>query len=112
MIADNPRGVMPADLPSRSPNRPVPPPIPHGSESLEVWDVSRSPAPWTLIGTIIRKGGRDQPIVCTPPDLDCLLNRPALLGYDPMDHLTGWLNGYISYWAKGTAPGSPGTTVT
>ena len=33
--------------------------------------------------------------------------RPLLLGYDPMDYLTGWGNGAIACWPKGEAPGAP-----
>ena len=75
------------------------PPLPHGAESLEVWEVIHSP--WKKLGTIIREGSRDGTIVCTPPDLDCLLNRPKLLGYDPMDYLTGWCNTAIACLAGG-----------
>jgi hypothetical protein len=63
-----------------APTRRTPPPIPQGSESLEVWSVLQTP--WKKLGTIIGKGGRTGTIVCTPPDLDCLLNRPELLGYE------------------------------
>ena len=59
---------------------PAPPPVPQGSESLEVWSVLSKP--WERLGTIIRRGGRHGTIVCTPQDRDCLLNRPKLLGYD------------------------------
>jgi hypothetical protein len=67
-----------------------PPPIPQGSESLEVWGVNIKP--WQRMGTIVRRGGRHGKIVCTPEGLDCLLRRPQLLGYDAMDYLTGWCN--------------------
>ena len=59
---------------------PAPPPVPQGSESLEVWSVLSKP--WERLGTIIRRGGRHGTIVSTPQDRDCLLNRPKLLGYD------------------------------
>ena len=87
------------------PQRPTPPPLPHGSESLEVWDVLQKP--WGKMGTIIRVGGRNGKIVCTPPDLEFLLNRPRILGYDPIDLLTGWCNTAVACWPKGTAPGAP-----
>ena len=64
-------------------------PIPQGSESLEV-----------------RRGGRHGTITCTPEGLDCLLRRPQLLGYDPMDFLTGWSNAAVACWPRGTAPGA------
>ena len=64
---------------------PTPPPLPHGSESLEVWEVLQKP--WKKMGTIVRHGGRKGKIVCTPPDLEFLLNRPRILGYDEMDYL-------------------------
>jgi hypothetical protein len=64
-----------------------PPPIPHGSESLEVWSVLETP--WKRLGSIIRKGGRNGTIICTPPDLDCLLHRPSLPNYDALEYLTG-----------------------
>ena len=85
--------------------RPTPPPLPHGSESLEVWSVLEKP--WQRMGTIVRQGGRDGEIVCTPPDLEFLLNRPNILGYDPMDYLTGWCNTAVACWPKGEAPGAP-----
>jgi hypothetical protein len=69
---------------------PTPPPLPHGSENVEVWEVLQKL--WKKMGTIERHGGRDGKIVCTPPDLKFLLNRPNILGYDPMDYLTGWCN--------------------
>jgi len=75
---------------------------------LEVWSVLDRP--WTKLGTIVCQGGRSSRIVCTPPDLDCLLNRPKLLGYDPMDYLTGWYNTAVACWPKGEAPGAPKTT--
>ncbi|MGO9333497.1 MAG: hypothetical protein ACLQCU_05515 [Acidimicrobiales bacterium] len=91
--------------------RETPPPIPQGSESLEVWDVRSSfDGPWIKLGTIIRKGGRNGKIVCTPESLDCLLNRPRMIGYDPMDYLTSWSNGGVAVWPKGTAPGAPTST--
>jgi hypothetical protein len=34
--------------------RPAPPPIPQGSESLEVWSVTVKP--WKRLGTISRRG--------------------------------------------------------
>jgi hypothetical protein len=83
----------------------APPPIPEGAESLEVWRVLQTP--WKKLGTIVRKGGRNGTITCTPPDLDCLLNRPKLLGYDPMDYLSGWSNAAVACWLKGKAPGAP-----
>lgn len=86
-----------------------PPPIPEGSESLEVWAVNNG-TPWTKLGTIIRRGGRHGTIVCTPEGLDCLLHRPAMLGYDAMDYLTGWTNCAVACWPKGTAPGAPTNT--
>jgi hypothetical protein len=91
---------------SRQPTtRPTPPPLPHGSESLEVWEVIHKP--WKKMGTIVRLGGRSGTIVCTPPDLEFLLNRPRILGYDEMDFLSGWSNSAVSCWPKGTAPGAP-----
>jgi hypothetical protein len=88
--------------------RPAPPPLPHGSESLEVWEVLQKP--WKKMGTIVRQGGRNGEIVCTPPDLEFLLNRPNILGYDPMDYLTGWCNTAVACWPKGEAPGAPTPT--
>jgi hypothetical protein len=85
----------------------APPPIPQGSESLEVWSVLSKP--WERLGTIIRRGGRHGTIVCTPQDRDCLLNRPKLLGYDAMDYLTGWTNCAVACWPRGQAPGAPTT---
>ena len=81
------------------------PPIPQGSESLEVWSVLETP--WKKLGTVIRNGGRNGTITCTPPDLDCLLNWPRLLGYDAMNYLTGWCNTAGACWPTGTAPGAP-----
>jgi hypothetical protein len=69
---------------------------------LEAWSVLQTP--WKKLGTIIRKGRRTGTIVCTP---DCLLRRPQLLGYDPMDYLTGWCNTAVACWPKGEAPGAP-----
>jgi hypothetical protein len=43
---------------------PAPPPIPQGSESLEVWAVLSKP--WQRLGTIIRRGGRHGTITCAP----------------------------------------------
>jgi hypothetical protein len=80
-------------------------PIPQGSESLKVWAVNNG-TPWKKLGTIIRRGGRHGTITCTPEGLDCLLRRPQLLGYDPMDFLTGWSNAAVACWPRGTAPGA------
>ncbi len=80
-------------------------PIPQGSESLEVWAVNREP--WEKLGTIIRPGGRHGTITCTPESWSCLLRRPQLLGYEPMDFLTGWCNTAVACWPRGTAPGAP-----
>jgi hypothetical protein len=55
-------------------------------------------------------GGRNGTITCAPPDLDCLLNRPSLLSYDPTDYLTGWCNTAVACWPKGEGPGAPATT--
>jgi hypothetical protein len=92
--------------PSNEPPATAPPPIPQGSESLEVWAVNNG-TPWTKLGTIIRHGGRHGTIVCTPEGLDCLLRRPQLLGYDPMDFLTKWTNCAVACWPRGEAPGAP-----
>jgi hypothetical protein len=73
---------------------------------LEVWAVNNG-TPWTKLGTIIRRGGRHGTIVCTPEGLDCLLRRPQLLGYDPMDFLTKWTNCAVACWPRGEAPGAP-----
>jgi hypothetical protein len=73
-----------------------------------VWSVLQTP--WKRLGTIIRKGGRNGKIVCTPPDLDCLLHRPSRLGYNLMDSLTGWCNTAVAVWPKGKAPGAPTTS--
>ena len=78
------------------------------AESLECWEVIHSP--WSLIGTIVRTGGKSGTIKCTPDRLKSLLRRPTLLKYDPMDSLTGWSNGAVSCWPKGEAPGAPTTT--
>ena len=83
--------------------------LPHGSESLEVWSVLSDP--WTRLGTIIRSGGRSGTITCEPSDLGELLRRPGLLKVDPMDWLTGWSNGGVACWAKGTAPGAAKTSL-
>jgi hypothetical protein len=80
-------------------------PIPRGSESLEVWSACSDP--WTFSGTIIRKGGRNGTIVCDPPSLECLVRRPRMMAYDPMDYLTRWSNGACCVWPPGEAPGAP-----
>ncbi len=49
---------------------------------------------WKFLGTISRElNGR---ITCDPESLSGLLNRPRLMGLDPMMFLDGWSNGYIS----------------
>ena len=96
-----------ADAPAARVERGQPETIPQGSESLEVWAVHRSPEPWERLGTIVRRGGRHGKIVCTPEGLDCLLRRPQLLGYDPMDFLTKWTNCAVACWPRGEAPGAP-----
>ena len=74
-------------------------------EELLVFDVLSKP--WDLLGTIVRIGGRDGTITCEPKNLEPLLRRPKLLKLDPMEFLTGWSNGAIACWPKGTAPGAP-----
>jgi hypothetical protein len=109
-MADAPRwngGEMTDTAPARA-QQPLGP-IPQGSESLEVWAVNNG-TPWTKVGTIIRRGGRHGTITCTPKSLECLLRRPALLGYDPMDFLCRWTNCALACWPKGKAPGAPTTT--
>ncbi len=49
---------------------------------------------WDLLGTIAQTA--DGAISCDPDDLSCLLNRPKVMGLDPMMFLDGWSNGYIS----------------
>jgi hypothetical protein len=77
------------------------------SDNREAWEVLHSP--WSLIGTIVRTGGKGGKITCGPKDLEQLLRRPAILKMDPMDYLTGWCNTAVPCWPKGEAPGAPTT---
>ena len=45
------------------------------AESLECWEVIHSP--WSLIGTIVRTGGKGGKIICEPKDLEQLLSPPG-----------------------------------
>ena len=49
---------------------------------------------WEFLGTISRE--LDGRITCDPESLSGFLNRPRLMGLDPMMFLDGWSNGYIS----------------
>jgi hypothetical protein len=54
--------------------------------------------------------GTPNVIVCTPPQTSIVCSTvPTLLGYDPMDYLTGRCNTAIACWPEGKAPGAPTT---